>query len=104
VSIQTGCEEEQPFSLPTTVMGIDLGIACFATSLDGTFFAPLNSFRYHEQALTKAQRALSRKQKFSNNWKKSQPASLPQFPLCKTSTAISQNPRWGVSRIYRCVT
>jgi putative transposase len=77
VSIQIGREEEQPFSLPTTVMGIDLGIARFATSSDGTFFAPLNSFR--QQALTKAQRALSRKQKFSNNWKKKsacQPAAI----------------------------
>ena len=32
--------------------------------------APLNSVKRHETALRKAQQALSRKTKFSNNWKK----------------------------------
>ncbi len=42
----------------------------YATLSDGSYYAPLNSFRRRESALIKAQRAMSRKQKFSNNWKK----------------------------------
>ncbi len=51
-------------------IGIDMGIARFATLSDGNFYAPLNSFKRHETALRKAQQAMSRKTKFSRNWKK----------------------------------
>jgi hypothetical protein len=37
---------------------------------NGTFFSPLSSFKKHEQRLARYQRAMSRKIKFSNNWKK----------------------------------
>jgi putative transposase len=37
---------------------------------DGSFHAPLNSFRRHEKALATAHRSLSRKSKYSNNWRK----------------------------------
>jgi hypothetical protein len=50
-------------------VGIDMGIARFATLSDGTFYAPLNSFKRHEAALCKAQQAMSRKVKSSNNWR-----------------------------------
>lgn len=70
ISIQTEREIEQPAAQGDAV-GIDMGIARFATLSDGTFYAPLNSFKGHEQALRKAQRAMSRKKKFSNNWKRS---------------------------------
>jgi hypothetical protein len=82
-------------------VGIDLGIARFATLSDGTsIYAPLNSFKRHETALRQAQRAMSRKVKFSHNWKKAK-ARVQRIHsrigharrdfLHKTSTAISQN-------------
>jgi putative transposase len=44
-------------------VGVDMGIVRFATLGDGSFYAPLNSFRRHEHALASARRALSRKAK-----------------------------------------
>jgi len=99
VSIQTEREVEQPIPQGGAV-GIDMGIARFVTLSDGTFYAPLNSFKRHEDRLRKAQRAMSRKQKFSNNWKKakarvqrihSRIANARRDYLHKISTAISQN-------------
>ncbi|MCP5421259.1 MAG: transposase, partial [Gammaproteobacteria bacterium] len=69
VSIQTRRAVDPPLPKGEAV-GIDLGIARFATLSDGSFFAPLNSFKRHETALRKAQQALSHKLKFSQNWKK----------------------------------
>ena len=99
VSIQTEREVEQP--IPTgDAVGIDMGVARFATLSDGTFVAPLNSFRRHETALRKAQQSMSRKVKFSNNWKKeksriqkihSRIGNARRDFLHKTSTAISKN-------------
>jgi putative transposase len=99
VSIQTEREVEQPIPQGGAV-GIDMGIARFATLSDGTFVAPINSFKRHETRLRKAQQALSRKVKFSNNWKKakarvqrihSRIGNARRDYLHKTSTAISQN-------------
>ena len=99
VSIQTEREIEQPIPQGGAV-GIDMGIARFATLSDGTVFAPLNSFRRHGTALRKAQQAMSRKTKFSNNWKKAK-ARVQKIHsrigharrdfLHKTTTTISQN-------------
>ncbi|MFS8808788.1 transposase, partial [Synechococcus sp. R6-10] len=62
VSIQTEREVEQP--IPTGgAVGVDMGITRFATLSDGSFYAPLNSFKRHEARLRKAQQALSRKVK-----------------------------------------
>lgn len=69
VSIQTQREVDVPLPKGGAV-GLDMGVARFATLSDGTFFAPVNSFKQHEQRLARAQRSLSRKVKFSNNWKK----------------------------------
>ncbi len=99
VSIQTEREVEQALASGSAV-GIDMGIARFATLSDGTFYAPLNSFKRHEAALRKAQRAMSRKTKFSNNWKKakarvqrihSRIGNARRDSLHKTTTTISQN-------------
>lgn len=99
VSIQTEREVEQPIPQGGAV-GIDMGIARFATLSDGTFYAPLNSFKRHETALRKAQQAVSRKQEFSNNWKKakarvqcihSRIGNARRDYLHKTTTTISQN-------------
>jgi putative transposase len=69
VSIQTEREVAQPIPNGGAV-GIDMGVARFATLSNGTFYAPLNSFKRHQDRLRKAQQAMSRKQKFSSNWKK----------------------------------
>nr|WP_321271379.1 transposase [Alcaligenes faecalis] len=100
VSIQTEREVDQPESQAATAVGIDMGITRFATLSDGTFYAPLNSFKRHETALRKAQRAMSRKTKFSNNWKKakarvqrihSRIGNARRDYLHQCSTTISQN-------------
>ena len=100
VSIQTEREIEQALPTATTAIGIDVGIARFATLSDATFVAPLNSFKKHEARLAKYQRRMSRKVKFSNNWKKakariqrihSRIANARRDFLHKTSTTISQN-------------
>ncbi|VWC65709.1 DNA-cytosine methyltransferase [Burkholderia lata] len=100
VSIQTEREVEQPVPHATSVIGIDVGIARFATMSDGTFIAPLNSFRKHEARLRRCQRAMSRKVKFSNNWKKAKArvqrihtriGNARRDYLHKATTTISKN-------------
>ncbi|MFA7666583.1 MAG: transposase [Burkholderiaceae bacterium] len=100
VSIQTERELEQPVAQATSAIGIDVGIARFATLSDGSFLAPLDSFRKHEQRLKRCQRAMSRKTKFSNNWKKAKAriqrihariGNARRDYLHKATTTISQN-------------
>jgi len=69
VSILTRREVEVPTPIGDTV-GMDMGVVNFAAFSDGSFIEPVNSFKRHEDALAKAQREMSRKVKFSNNWKK----------------------------------
>jgi putative transposase len=69
-SIQTLREVDPAVRTATTAIGIDLGIARFATLSDGSYIAPLNSFRKHAARLRRYQRAMSRKVKFSKNWQK----------------------------------
>lgn len=99
-SIQTRREVEQPLPVATTAIGIDVGIARFATMSDGDFVAPLNSFKNHQQRLARYQRRMSRKVKFSNNWKKAKArvqkihtriANARKDFLHKTTTTISKN-------------
>ena len=99
VSIQTEREVEQPIPHGGAV-GIDMGIARFATLSDGRYLEPLNSFKRLESKLRKAQRAMSRKTKFSHNWKKakariqcihSRIGNARRDYLHKASTTISQN-------------
>lgn len=99
VSIQTEREVEQPIPQGGAV-GIDMGITRFATLSDGTFYAPLNSFKQHETAVRKAQQSMNRKTKFSSNWKKAKArvqhihariGNARRDYLHKTTTTISQN-------------
>ena len=99
VSIQTEREVEQSISQGGAV-GIDMGIARFVTLSDSSFYPPLNSFKRHETALRKAQQTMSRKVKFSSNWKKakarvqrihSRIGNARRDYLHKCSTTISQN-------------
>jgi putative transposase len=55
---------------PEIVVGIDLGIAKFATLSTGEVVEPRSSFRKLEKKLAKAQRSLARKKKGSNSWLK----------------------------------
>jgi len=99
-SIQTEQEVEQATHKSTSSVGIDMGVARFATLSDGDFYAPLNSFKKHETRLAKYQRAMSRKVKFSNNWRKAKArvtrlhqriSNVRRDFLHKASTAISKN-------------
>ena len=99
-SIQTELEVEQPVHLATSIVGIDVGIARFATLSDGTVFEPVNSFKKQQARLARYQRAMSRKVKFSSNWKKakakvtklhSKIGNIRRDYLHKTTTAISKN-------------
>lgn len=90
---------QHPKGLDSAV-GIDRGITRFAALSNGMFVDPLHSFRKHEARLAKYQRAMSRKQKFSRNWKKAktkvqrihtQIAHARRDFLHKVSTTLSQN-------------
>ncbi len=100
VAIQTAREVEQPMPTATSAIGIDVGIARFATFSDGTFLAPLDSFKKHESRLRRAQRAMSRKVKNSRNWRKAKTqvqkihariGNARRDYLHKATSAISQN-------------
>ena len=99
-SIQTECEVAQPVHSATSIVGIDLGVTRFATLSDGTVFEPVNALGKHAETLAKYQRCLSRKTKFSSNWKKQKQkisrlrhrvAQTRHDFLHKTSTLISKN-------------
>ena len=99
VSIQTEREVDQPLPQGEAV-GIDMGIARFATLSDGSHLDPLNSFKKHQHRLARYQRAMSRKTKFSSNWKKAKAkvqkihthiANARKDFLHKASCQISQN-------------
>ena len=99
-SIQTQREVEQPLPTATTAIGIDVGIARFATMSDESYIAPRNSFKKHQQRLARYQRRLSRKVKNSRNWKKAKArvqkihtgiANARKDFLHKITTTISQN-------------
>jgi len=70
VSIQT--EQEVVSRAPGTcsVVGIDLGVAKFATLSDGTTYAPNVEYRKYGKLIAREQRRLSRKEKLSANWRK----------------------------------
>ena len=107
VSIQTEREVETPLHPSTSILGIDMGIRRFASFDrplpefdDRDHLAALNSFKRHESALRQAQRAMSRKTKFSNNWKKEKAnvqrihariSNARRDYLHKATTTISQN-------------
>ena len=100
ISIQTQREVEIIPSATTTSIGIDLGIARFATFSDGSYLATLNSFKTQQAKLAKYQRRMAHKQKFSHNWKKAkakvqkihtQIANARRDFLHKATTTISQN-------------
>ncbi|MGO9614388.1 MAG: RNA-guided endonuclease InsQ/TnpB family protein [Dissulfurispiraceae bacterium] len=100
VSIQTEIEIATPEHPSVRSVGIDMGIKRFATLSDGTFHEPLNSFRKLEARLALAQRKLSKKRLYSQNWHKQKAvvsrihaniANARKDYLHKVSTTISEN-------------
>lgn len=100
VSIQVELEIPDPVHPSGTMMGIDMGVKRFATLSDGTYFKPLNSFRKLEKKLAREQRKLSRKVRFSSNWRKQKErisqlhikiADARNDYLHKASTAIAKS-------------
>ena len=99
VSIQTEFEQETPLPKGGEV-GIDMGIARFATLSNGEYIEPINAFAHLKGKLAKLQRQLKSKTKFSNNWKKlklkisrlhNRIANIRKNFLHQTSSAISKN-------------
>lgn len=71
ISIQVETElKTTALNRGNTSVGLDMGITHFVTTSNGDHHSPVNSFRQHEKKLARLQRQLSRKQRFSNNWKK----------------------------------
>lgn len=68
VSIQTEREVETPRHPASGIVGIDVGVANFATLSTGEIIDPVSALRKRQRQLARAQRAMSRKQKFSRNW------------------------------------
>ncbi|MBI5346845.1 MAG: transposase, partial [Chlamydiae bacterium] len=100
ISIQTQREVEQPVTKATTAIAVDVGIIRFAAMNDGSYIEPLNSFKKHQKSLVKYQRQMSRKVKYSNNWKKAKAkvqqvyinmANARNDFLHKITTTISKN-------------
>jgi putative transposase len=100
VSIQTERDVEQPAHPSASMIGVDLGVVRFATLSDGTVFEPADSLKQRQERLSRHQRAMARKQKFSNNWKKAKAkatkthqkiANVRRDYLHKATTTLSKN-------------
>ncbi len=100
MSVQTEQEVDLPVHGSQSIIGVDLGIAKLATLSDGTVFNAVNSFKCQQVKLARYQRALSRKVKFSSNWKKQkqkiskchhQISNIRKDYLHKLTSIISQN-------------
>lgn len=96
------CESEVAAAAPSALppVGIDMGIASFATLSDGTSIAPANHGKKALRALCRAQRSLSRKKRGSRNRRKAirrvarlqqRVANARKDFLHKTSTAIAKS-------------
>jgi len=99
VSIQTEQEVAAPVHPANSAVGLDVGVVKFAALSSGEAFAPVSSARKYEKKLAREQRALARKEKYSNNWRKQKArigrlhmkiARIRNDFLHKTSTTISK--------------
>ena len=101
VSIQTEIKiSKEPVHPSTKAVGIDLGIKKMITLSGGEYIPPINAFQSAQQKLARLQRQLSRKVKFSNNWRKlgkklqklhRHIANIREDYLQKSSCALSKN-------------
>jgi len=100
VSIQTEREVAEPVHPATSLIGVDMGVANFAALSTGEIIAPVGALKAHAQRLARYQRTMSRKKKFSSNWKKAKAriqtlhtriGNIRRDHLHKLSTTLSQN-------------
>ena len=100
VSMQTEREVPEPVHPASAIVGVDMGIANFAALSTGGIIAPVNALKRHAQRLARHQCAMSRKQKFSSNWKKAKArvrklhtriGNIRRDHLHKLSTMLSKN-------------
>jgi putative transposase len=70
ISVQVEMDVAEPMHPSTSMVGVDVGVAKFATLSDGTIYQPINSYRKKQKQLAHQQRKLSRRIKLSANWKK----------------------------------
>ncbi len=71
ISFQVEQEVDTPIHPSNEMVGINLGIAQFATLSSGEHIPALNSIKKHAASLKRCQKKLSRKKKGSQNWKNS---------------------------------
>ena len=100
ISFQSEREIEQPEHPSTSMVGVDVGVARFLTLSDGSVIEPVGAFAANQKKLARAQRELSRKVTFSNNWQKQKArvnrlnkhiANIRRDFLHKASDQISKN-------------
>ena len=91
---------ESPRHPATSAIGLDMGITKLITTSNGEAIQPKNSFKANQIKLAKLQRQLSKKVKFSANWKKQNRkiqklhhhiANIRHDYLHKITTTISKN-------------
>ena len=91
---------ENPVHPSKTAVGVDLGVKKLVTTSEGEVFNPKNSFKTNQIKLAKLQRKLSKKLKFSENWKKLNTtinklhyhiANIRHDYLHKVTTTLSKN-------------
>ncbi|MGE0049287.1 MAG: RNA-guided endonuclease InsQ/TnpB family protein [Acidithiobacillus sp.] len=100
VAIQVEKEIPDPVHPSTTAVGGDRGVANLLTLSDGTMFLPVTAYRDLQDKLARDQRKLTKKVKFSANWKKQKAkitqlhqriAEIRKTALHQVSQAISKN-------------
>ena len=100
ISIQTEREVETPKHPSNSSVGLDWGIKKFYTLSNGEYEEQLSPLRQFAVKLAKLQRVLSRKKKFSKNWKKAkfkvsklhnQIANIRKDFVHKSSNDLSKN-------------
>jgi putative transposase len=100
ISIQTEQDVGGPVHQSKKQIGGDRGINSFLALSDGTLIQPLNAYKCALRKLARLQRQLSRKIKFSENWKKckqkisrlhSKTGNMRKDYLHKLSTNIAKN-------------
>lgn len=100
ISIMCEIEVDEPVHPSSSAVGIDRGVKVMAACSDGENFMGAKAFRSLEGKLRRQQRLLSRKTKFSNNWKKqlekiqavhSKISNMRKDALHKASSIITNN-------------
>ena len=70
VSIQVEIDRKIPKHSSVSIIGGDLGVARFLTLSNNQYYQPLNIFKKLKNQLSKLQKRLARKNKYSNRWRR----------------------------------